>query len=271
MPFVKGYSPSPETREKLRRASTGHRHSLTTRAKMRTSSLGRPKTAKHAANISFGRMGIEFSEETRAKMSAAKRGRPTWNTGKTMSAEARRKNSEGHLGQKAWNRGVKTGLAPWRGKKRGPMPLAWREKIAAANRKPKTPEHIANILGARWHGIRPEYQGIRFRSTYEVRFAKVCDRVGIVWEYEPKQFNLGTCSYLPDFYLPDLGIFIELKGYFSEEGKQKIALFRKLHPEFPLGVVLKHTLEELEVLQHGCTGLEDQLGLLTQQCVSVTA
>ena len=62
---------------------------------------------------------------------------------------------------------------------------------------------------------------------------------------------------MPDFYLPILGIFIELKGYFSEEGKQKIVLFRKLHPEFPLGVVLKHTLEKLEVLQHGSPGMED--------------
>jgi len=271
MPFVKGYRPSLETREKLRLAATGYRASRRTRAKMRASSLGRPKTAEHAANISRARMGIEFSAETRAKMSAAKLGRPSWNSGKRMSAEACRKNSEGHIGQRAWNKGMKTGLAPWRGKKRGPQSVLQRFRISVTNRKPKTPEHISHILGARWHGPRPEYNGTYFRSSYEVRFAKICDTVGIAWEYEPRRFYLGTCSYLPDFYLLTLGIFIELKGYFSEEGKQKIALFRKLHPEFPLGVVLKCTLEKLEVL-HGRTGVEDQLnGLVAQQCAIATA
>lgn len=271
MPFTKGYRPSPETIEKLRRAATGQHASPATRVKMRASSLGKPKTSEHAAHISRGRMGIVFSAETRAKMSAAKKGLPSWNTGKTMSVEACRKNSDGHMGQVAWNKGIKTGLGPWRGVKRGPQSQAWKDKIAASNRKPKTPEHAANILAGRWHGPRPDYHGVLMRSSYEVRFATACDAVGVTWHYEPKRFDLGTCSYLPDFYLPMLGIYVEVKGYFSEESQHKVALFRSLHPEFPLVVVMKHTLNAMEVL-HGSPGVEDQLnGLVAQECAIATA
>src|SRR3990167_2251521 len=270
MPFRKGYCPSPEVRAKLRAAILGKHHSAETRAKMRIAHLGRPKTLEHAKRISDGRKGMRPTLETREKMSAAKRGVIPWNKGRAMSEAHRLKNSSGHLGQRAWNRGLHTGFAPWRGKKRGPLSDATKAKMRASKiGKPKSPEHAAKILGSMWHGPKPRYGGVQFRSSYEVRFAKIMDAHGIVWQYEPKRFYLGTCSYLPDFYLPVLGVFVEVKGYFSEDSQRKIALFRSLHPEHPLVVVMKRTLVTMEALD-GSSSVEDQvIGLVAQQCAIV--
>lgn len=42
------------------------------------------------------------------------------------------------------------------------------------------------------------------------------DALGIAWEYEPQGFEIGWSErrwmYLPDFWLPDLGLWVEVKG-----------------------------------------------------------
>lgn len=57
------------------------------------------------------------------------------------------------------------------------------------------------------------YNGYRFRSRLEARWAVFFDAAGIKHEYEPEGFELpdGT-KYLPDFYLPELRIFVEIKN-----------------------------------------------------------
>ena len=51
--------------------------------------------------------------------------------------------------------------------------------------------------------IETEYNGYRFRSRLEARWAVFVDAAGIGDEYEPEGFELydGT-RYLPDFYIP---------------------------------------------------------------------
>lgn len=56
------------------------------------------------------------------------------------------------------------------------------------------------------------YKGIRFRSSWEVDFAMRLDELDIAWKYESKTFKLADGRrYTPDFYLPKLDIFIEIK------------------------------------------------------------
>lgn len=55
------------------------------------------------------------------------------------------------------------------------------------------------------------YRGIIFRSMLEARWAVLFDLIGIRFEYEPKQFKTPHGFYLPDFYLPELGVWIEIK------------------------------------------------------------
>mgnify|MGYP000715803670 CR=1 FL=1 len=57
------------------------------------------------------------------------------------------------------------------------------------------------------------YKGHLFRSRLEARFAVFFDALGITWQYEPEGFDLpdGT-SYLPDFWLPNINTWLEVKG-----------------------------------------------------------
>lgn len=61
--------------------------------------------------------------------------------------------------------------------------------------------------------IETVYNGYKFRSRLEARWAVFFDAAGIRYEYETQGFELedGT-RYLPDFYLPDFDLFVEVKG-----------------------------------------------------------
>lgn len=60
--------------------------------------------------------------------------------------------------------------------------------------------------------IETRYNGYRFRSRLEARWAVFFDAVGMPYEYEPEGFVLddGT-TYLPDFYLPWFNAYVEIK------------------------------------------------------------
>ena len=56
------------------------------------------------------------------------------------------------------------------------------------------------------------YKGYRFRSRLEARWAVFFDALGVKWEYEKEGFDLGEAGwYLPDFWLPDLKVWAEIK------------------------------------------------------------
>lgn len=58
-----------------------------------------------------------------------------------------------------------------------------------------------------------EYRGITFRSTLEADWAATFDSLGIYWQYEPLALLLPSGQmYLPDFYLPTLKTWAEVKG-----------------------------------------------------------
>lgn len=76
--------------------------------------------------------------------------------------------------------------------------------------------------------IETTYKGYRFRSRLEARWAVFFDALGIKWQYEPEGFEKSTnyCEedgpnrvvrYLPDFYLPESGTWVEVKGVWTEK------------------------------------------------------
>ena len=69
--------------------------------------------------------------------------------------------------------------------------------------------------------IETVYNGYRFRSRLETRWAVFFDAAGIKYEYEPEGFELsdGT-KYLPDFYLPWFHAFVEIKPYDYSDRKK---------------------------------------------------
>ena len=68
-----------------------------------------------------------------------------------------------------------------------------------------------NVAPSSLHAIDTEYRGYRFRSRTEARYAVLFDAAGIDWQYEPEGFELNGTRYLPDFYLPSLETYVEVK------------------------------------------------------------
>lgn len=73
--------------------------------------------------------------------------------------------------------------------------------------------------------IPTRYAGCHFRSRLEARWAVFFDALGIEWEYEPQGFNCywrlnlddTTFPYLPDFWLPDEHLWVEVKGSLTDD------------------------------------------------------
>lgn len=59
--------------------------------------------------------------------------------------------------------------------------------------------------------IETKYNGYRFRSRLEARWAIFFDLVGIKYQYENEAFEIGKINYLPDFFLPEENYYIEIK------------------------------------------------------------
>lgn len=60
--------------------------------------------------------------------------------------------------------------------------------------------------------IETRYDGYRFRSRLESRWATFFNALKIPYRYEPDGFVLEGTPYLPDFYLPQFDCFVEIKG-----------------------------------------------------------
>jgi len=59
--------------------------------------------------------------------------------------------------------------------------------------------------------IETHYRGHRFRSRLEARWAVFFETVGASWRYEHEGYDLDGLWYLPDFLLPDWGVYAEIK------------------------------------------------------------
>lgn len=71
--------------------------------------------------------------------------------------------------------------------------------------------------------IETSYNGYRFRSRLEARWAVFFDVAGIKYQYEVQGYKstqpyeeYKEYYYLPDFYLPELDVFVEVKPTFDK-------------------------------------------------------
>lgn len=95
----------------------------------------------------------------------------------------------------------------------------------------------------------------KFRSKAEARFAHALTSKGIKFEYEPEKWDYhrklvssfcGACNhkevyqrkkYAPDFYFPDFGFYIELKGRMTSRDRTKYIAVKQLNPTKDLRIV----------------------------------
>lgn len=60
--------------------------------------------------------------------------------------------------------------------------------------------------------IETEYNGYKFRSRLEARWAVFLDSFNEEWAYEVEGYELPSGRYLPDFWLPRFNCWLEIKG-----------------------------------------------------------
>jgi Phage endonuclease I len=80
-----------------------------------------------------------------------------------------------------------------------------------------------------------------FRSKLERRFAEWMNSLGVVWEYEPRRFSIKLngeeSSYLPDFYLPSINHWVEIKGFWYKDAKARVQAFIAQYPYLQFSVL----------------------------------
>lgn len=61
--------------------------------------------------------------------------------------------------------------------------------------------------------VETHYDGVVFRSRLEARWAVFFNAMRVDWQYEPNRYEVGLeRPYTPDFYLPRLKVFVEVKA-----------------------------------------------------------
>lgn len=117
-----------------------------------------------------------------------------------------------------------------------------------------TSKHLKNSLGKRNgnpHGSGKsgyrEDVGHSFRSRWEANFARILNFMEVRWEYEQKRFMFEDCSYLPDFYLPELDIYIEVKGFLRDKGLRLLRMSEK-YPDIVVKVVDEEVYKNISII-----------------------
>lgn len=75
---------------------------------------------------------------------------------------------------------------------------------------------------------RTKYRGIWFKSSLEARVAEALDELGVAWEYESRGFRGSRYrggQYTPDFYLPELSVYIEVVGRIDDRHLHNARVF----------------------------------------------
>jgi hypothetical protein len=114
------------------------------------------------------------------------------------------------------------------------------------------------------HGITPagraHLKPVAFGHPSEEVFANLLDFYRIQWEYEPRSFPLqwdkdGNVmeAFTPDFYLPDLDLYVELttmKQALVTPKNRKIKLLRAVYPHVNIQVFYQKDFQDL-ILKYG--------------------
>ena len=102
---------------------------------------------------------------------------------------------------------------------------------------------------------RADNASVRFAHESEEEFARILDFYGVVWQYEPRTFPLReeegrvVEAFTPDFYLPELDLYIELttlKQSLVTEKHRKLRRFQERYPD--LQIKLLHRSDYLSLL-----------------------
>ena len=123
-------------------------------------------------------------------------------------------------------------------------------------------------------------EGTRFAHASEAEMARILDFYAVRWEYEPTTFpilwNLDgdvVESFAPDFYLPDIEVFLEmttLKQRLVRKKNRKLRRLRELYPGIRIKLFYARDFRAM-MLKYGRLGLAQSLSGTLGQVTSERA
>lgn len=97
-----------------------------------------------------------------------------------------------------------------------------------------------------------EVDGVNVQGTWERDIAIKLKELGITWikskkkEYTLKyEINGKIRNYTPDFYLPDYDVWLEIKGFWWGNDKEKMRIVKEQHPEKNIRIIEKEDFERI--------------------------
>jgi hypoxanthine phosphoribosyltransferase len=112
---------------------------------------------------------------------------------------------------------------------------------------------------------------VTFVHPSEEQFARILDFYQVLWEYEPRTFELrwddeGNVieAFTPDFYLPEQDLYIELTTMAQRlitKKHGKLRRLRKLYPNINIKLLNRSDFKQM-MLKYG---LDDHEALIGQQ------
>jgi hypothetical protein len=142
------------------------------------------------------------------------------------------------------------------------LPTAWNKglpgtftgKKHTAESKQKISEKLSiNNKGGRskWYMV----AGQNVQGTWEQNIATKFEQLGIRWvklktnkdtlKYE---MNGKIRAYTPDFYLPDYNMYVEVKGFWWGDDREKMQIVLDTYPDKNIAIVEKDEYEEIMLL-----------------------
>jgi hypoxanthine phosphoribosyltransferase len=113
-----------------------------------------------------------------------------------------------------------------------------------------------------------------FSHASEAELARILDFYDVRWEYEPDTFPIGWSldgdvveSFAPDFYLPDMDLYVELttlKQSLVRKKNRKLRRLRELYPDVRIKLFYARDFRQL-LLKFGRLALAEELSGTTGQ------
>ncbi|MEP7360458.1 MAG: hypothetical protein ABI744_02655 [Chloroflexota bacterium] len=120
----------------------------------------------------------------------------------------------------------------------------------------------------------------RFAHASEAELARILDYYGVTWQYEPRTFPIqwnpdGKVieSFSPDFYLPELELYVELttlKQSLVRRKNRKLRRLRELYPDIRVKLFYGKDFRAL-MLKYGRVALAASLSGLEGQIMPASA
>lgn len=123
-------------------------------------------------------------------------------------------------------------------------------KMSDAARRKQSIRLSYNNRGGRckWYTV----SGVRVQGRWERNIAKKLNSLDIKWEKLKTHRDVWSYyknnelkSYTPDFFLPDYNIYLEIKGYWWGNDKEKVLLAQKYNPDKKLLIIEKEEYQKI--------------------------